>query len=178
MTAPIDSVVVLSRALDQTADVLDAIHPDQLGLPTPCSEWTVERLIGHVVQDPRNLLAMARGEDVDWSAEPGPIQVGHAEDFREAADDLIHHWHQQGDQADPASVDMQTAEFAVHAWDLHRATGQQRDLDEGVAEHALVFLQGALKPEMRGDAFKPEVPAPDGATAYERLAAFAGRDPR
>lgn len=178
MTAPIESVVVLSRALDQAADVLDAIHPDQLGLPTPCSQWTVEQLAAHVVQDPRNLLAMARGEEVDWSATPPPIQVGHAEDFREAADDLIHHWHQLGDEADPTTVDWQTAELAVHTWDLCRATGQQRELDEEVAERGLAFMQGTMKPEMRGDAFAPEVPAPDGAGPYERLAAFAGRTPR
>ena len=44
--------------------------------------------------------------------------------FRSAGDDLIHHWHQQGDNADPGQVDWQTAEFAVHTWDLCRATGQ------------------------------------------------------
>jgi hypothetical protein len=29
--------------------------------------------------------------------------------------------------------------------------------------------------DMRGDAFAPEQPAPAGADAYQRIAAFAGR---
>lgn len=37
------------------------------------------------------------------------------------------------------------------------------------------FMQASLKPEMREGAFAPEVAAPEGAGAYERLAAFAGR---
>jgi hypothetical protein len=36
MNAPNDSVVVLSRALDQAGDVLAAVHADQLAQPTPC----------------------------------------------------------------------------------------------------------------------------------------------
>ncbi len=102
MTTASDSVVVLSRALDQTADVLDGIRDDQLGLPTPCREWDVGRLVAHVVADPRNLLEMARGNPVDWSAEPATVTTGWAADFRSAADDLIHHWHQIGDEADPS----------------------------------------------------------------------------
>ena len=36
-------------------------------------------------------------------------------------------------------------------------------------------MQQGLTSENRGDAFGPEVEAPEGAGAYERLAAFAGR---
>jgi hypothetical protein len=36
-------------------------------------------------------------------------------------------------------------------------------------------MSAVMKPEMRGDAFGPERAAPDGASAYERIAAFAGR---
>ncbi len=35
MTTPHESVVVLSRALDQAGDVLAAVQPDQLTLSTP-----------------------------------------------------------------------------------------------------------------------------------------------
>ena len=37
------------------------------------------------------------------------------------------------------------------------------------------FMTATMKPETRGDAFAEEQAAPDGAGAYERLAAFAGR---
>ncbi|MCW2764952.1 MAG: hypothetical protein JWO11_911 [Nocardioides sp.] len=178
MTNAIESVVVLSRALDQTGDILTGIHEDQLTLPTPCGEWDVARLIAHVVASPRNFIEMARGEQPDWSAEPEPVGADWPAAFRSAADDLIHVWHEAGDSAEPTQVDWQTAEFALHAWDLARATGQSTNLDPDVALRGLAFMSGALTPENRGKAFGPEVPVPDDAPPYDRIAAFAGRDPR
>lgn len=177
MSTPIDSVVVLSRALDQTGDVLAAIHEDQLSLPTPCTEWDVARLAGHVINDPRALLEMARGNEVDWSAGPEPVTTGWAAQFRSAADDLVHFWHHAGDDADPGEVDWQSAEFAVHTWDLARSVGYAGPLDPEVAERGLAFMSRALTPENRGHAFGPAVPVPDDAPVYDRLAACAGRDP-
>ncbi len=178
MTSPTDAVIVLSRALDQTGDVLAAIHEDQLSLPTPCADWDVALLIGHVTTSPRNFLAMARSEDVDLTAAPVPATSGWAADFRSAADDLIHHWHQQGDDVDAGQIDMQTAELAVHTWDLARATGQSVDrLDPEVAERGLALMRGALTDENRGGVFRPAVDLPEDAPVYDRLAAWAGRTP-
>ena len=175
MTAPNESVVVLSRALDQAGDVLAAVHPDQLARPTPCGDWDVAQLIGHLVNAPVRFLEMARGAEPDWSAAPRPVSGGWAADFRSNADDLIHHWHQAGAAADTGQVDWQTAEIAVHTWDVARATGQSPPLLPEVAERGLAFMSGALTPENRGHAFGEEVSAPDDAPAYDRLAAFAGR---
>ncbi len=178
MNNPVESVAVLSRALDQIGDLLAAIHEDQLSLPTPCEEWDVEQLIAHLVAGPGVGIVMASGNTPDWSAEPAPISSNWAADFRSAADDLINVWHQAGESVDPRKVDWQTAEFAVHAWDLARATGESTDLDPEVARRGLAFLSGTLTtPERRGDYFAPEVPVPDHAPPYDRLAAFAGRDP-
>lgn len=177
MTSPHESVSVLSGALDQVGDVLTAVHEDHLSRPTPCSEWDVARLIAHLVNDPRTFIAMAQGQEVDWAAAPEPVTSGWAAEFRSGADDLIHLWHQAGDAAQPGQVDWQTAEFAVHAWDLAQAIGYAGRLDPEVAERGLAFMSGALTDENRSGAFGPEVPAPDGASAYERLAAFSGRSP-
>jgi uncharacterized protein (TIGR03086 family) len=177
LTTPITSVVVLSHALDQAGDVLAAVHEDQLSLPTPCGEWDVARLVAPIVATPRNFITMASGGKVDWSAEPEPVESAWASEFRSAADDLFHFWHQAGDAADPQQVDWQTAEFAVHTWDVARAIGYPHPLNPEVAERGLAFMSAALTPENRGTAFGPEVPAADDAPAYDRLAAFAGRTP-
>lgn len=175
MTTSHESVALLSRALDQTGDLLAAIHEDQLSLPTPCAEWDVAHLVAHVVQDPRTFLAMAQGHETDWSAAPPALSAGWTTTFRSVADDLIHHWHQAGDAAEPGQVDWQTAEFAVHAWDLARAIGYGHPLDPEVAERGLSFMSTSLSDENRGGAFGPEQSAPEGAAVQERLAAFSGR---
>ena len=175
MSAPNDSIVLLSRALDQLGDVLSAVHEDQLSKPTPCRDWDVKRLVAHIVADPGKLLEMSRGGQPDWSNDPDPVTGTWAADFRSSADDLIHFWHQAGDDANTGQIDWQTAEIAVHTWDLARATGQTPPLDPAVAERGLAFMSGALTPENRGQAFGEEVTAPEDAPAYDRLAAFAGR---
>lgn len=177
MSSPNDSVVVLNRALDQLGDVLSAVHRDQLSRPTPCADWDVSQLIGHVVAAPGHFLEMLRGGQPDWSAGPEPATDGWTAQFRSAADDLIHYWHQQGENADPGQVDWQTAEMAVHAWDLARATGQSTDLDPEVAQRGLAFMSAGLTPENRSPAFALEVSVPDDAPVYDRLAAWAGRKP-
>jgi uncharacterized protein (TIGR03086 family) len=176
MTSQNESVILLSRALDQAGDVLVAVHEDHLSKPTPCRDWDVSQLVAHLVADPGNLLAMARGDDVDWSAQPDAPPPSWAQVFRSAADDLMHHWHQQGDDADAGQVDWQTAEFAVHTWDLARAIRWPRPLDPEVAERGYAFMSQALTPENRGQAFSEEQTPPADAGPYERLAAFAGRN--
>ncbi|MCF6378038.1 hypothetical protein L2K70_10510 [Nocardioides KLBMP 9356] len=69
------------------------------------------------------------------------------------------------------------AEYAVHSWDLVRGTGASIDLDDSLAETGLAAMQGGLNEENRTGAFGSEVSVPDDASAYERLAAFSGRDP-
>jgi uncharacterized protein (TIGR03086 family) len=176
MTTSHESVAVLCRARVQAGDVLAAIKPDQLSLPTPCQDWDVEHLIRHLLADCANFVTMMKGDEPDWSAEPPPLPEDWAAAFRSAADDLIHLWHaREGDDGPPA--DMQTGEFAVHTWDLVRAVTSPVQLDPEAAERGLGFMSSALKPEMRGEAFGPEVSAPADGPAHDRLAAFAGRDP-
>lgn len=172
------AVIILNRALDQLGDVLTAVHEDHFGRPTPCSGWSVGDLVGHVLAAPGRFLEMGQGGHPDWSTDPAPPAEGWAAQFRASADDLIHFWHQQGDDAPAGSVDWQTAEFAVHTWDLARAIGRRTDrLDPEIAERGLAFMAGALTPGNRGGAFGPEVPVPEDAPVYDRLAGFAGRDP-
>ena len=80
-------------------------------------------------------------------------------------------------------VNMYLAELSTHAWDLALATGQLDRLDPFLAVPALDGARAMIKPEYRdmvapGSPFGAEVPPPPGAAAWERLAAFTGRDPR
>jgi uncharacterized protein (TIGR03086 family) len=170
-----DSVRVLIRALDQAGDVLDRVHADDLVSPTPCDNWSVSALVDHLVATPSRFLAGMRGEGLDWSAEPPHVEHGWGPEFRNHADDLVHAWHEL-EGAPPTPAQWQVAELAVHTWDLATAIGRSVErLDPEVAETALEFMHASLRPELRGQAFGPEQPAPPDAGPYARLAAFAGR---
>lgn len=174
---PADDVVrVLVRALDQAGDVLDHVHADDLDKPTPCADWDVSALVDHLVATPASFLTMMRGEQPDWSATPPHLDAGWAGEFRVHADDLTHQWHEL-DGSPPVPAGMQVAELAIHTWDLATALGRPTaELDPEVARAGLDFLRSNLEPQMRGDAFGEERPAPPGAGPYEELAAFAGRE--
>ena len=177
MANPHQAVVVLSRAIDQAGDVLASIHPDEWDRPTPCGDWSVRQLAAHLAVAPEHFLQQARGEEVDWVSEPEVADGLWAGHFRNHGDDLLHHWHDQPDDQ-AAQADWQSAELGVHTWDLVRALGRSQRLDDEVAERGLAFMQQGLTADNRGEAFGPAVDVPDDAPAYDRLAAFAGRDPR
>ena len=171
-----DSVRVLSVALDQAGDVLAQVHRDQLAAPTPCTDWTVGDLVDHLVAAPGRFLQAVRGEQPDWSATAEPAREGWAALFRSRADDLRHALHQLADADETLNADWQTAELAVHTWDLATAIGRgTADLDPAVAERGLAFMRENLTPDNRGDAFGAEQPIDSDANAYDRIAAFAGR---
>jgi uncharacterized protein (TIGR03086 family) len=174
---------LLVRALDQAHAVIAAIRPEQADLPTPCRSWNVSQLTNHVILDTSQFTETARG----GAYQPGE---GHLEPsswtaaFEHGAAGLLAAWREQVplDEAKTNRVSHQITEFAVHSWDIARATGQTRPLDEEIAAHALAWAQRSLKPEHRGDeargmAFGPEVPASPDAPAADRLAAFSGRRP-
>jgi uncharacterized protein (TIGR03086 family) len=168
-----DPTAVLRRALDQLAGLLDGVPVSALGEPTPCDPWTVGDLVDHVVAAPARFAQMARGEQVDWSATPSAGDEPAAA-FRANADDLL----RTLDAAEPGGVpvDWQCAELAVHTWDLATALGRPTgDLDAEVAERGLAFMRASMTDDNRAPAFGPEQPVPDGADAYQRAAAFAGR---
>jgi uncharacterized protein (TIGR03086 family) len=170
-----DDVRVLARAVDQAGDVLDHLHPDQLSLATPCQEWDVAALADHLVAAPGTFLMMLRGEQPDWTAPPAHVTGAWGPTFRVTGDDLVHAWHQGADAAG-TSADWQSAELALHTWDLATAIGYPLDrLDPEVADRGLAFMQANLTDENRGPVFGPEQPVSGDAGPYERIAAFAGR---
>lgn len=170
-------LTVLSRALDQAVSVIDGVQDSQLGDPTPCPGWDVRRLVAHLVAAPARFVEMSNGGQPDWSSDP-PIGLDEAgSSFRASADELLATWRAQGQDADTSMADWQTAEVAVHTWDLVRATGQVPDLDPEVADRGRAFMSAGLTDDNRAPAFGPEVQVPGDAPVYVRLAAVAGRAP-
>jgi uncharacterized protein (TIGR03086 family) len=172
---PDDDPAVLRRGLDQLAGLLDDVPSGALADPTPCPQWSVQDLVDHIVAAPSRFARMARGEEVDWSTTPSAGREPAAR-FRSHAEDLLRAVADGGAQDGSIPVEWQCAELAVHTWDLATALGRSTgDLDAEVAERGLAFMRASLTDDNRGPAFGPEQPAPEGADAYQRIAAFAGR---
>ena len=55
------SLDLLERALDQTGTVIARIRPDQVGSPTPCTEFDVRALVNHIVFDVQVFTAALSG---------------------------------------------------------------------------------------------------------------------
>jgi len=170
-----DDAEVLRRALDQLAALLDDVPREAMTNGTSCERWSVEDLVGHVVAAPAKFARMIRGESVDWSTPTPSAGDDPAATFRSHAEELLSAWREHDAGRGPA-LDWQCAELAVHTWDLAVATGRSTgDLDQDIAERGLAFMRANLTADNRGPAFGAEKQAADGADAYQRAAAFAGR---
>jgi uncharacterized protein (TIGR03086 family) len=165
------STSIVTRGLDQLGALLGAVTPESVERATPCSDWTIADLSDHIVNSTAGMATMARGGEPDWAAsihhdDPALALQREGRSLVEAL--------AASDSAFPEG--MAAAELAVHTYDLATALGRATaDLDPEVAEEGRAFMTSSMTDEMRGDAFGPEQPAPAGADAYQRIAAFAGR---
>jgi uncharacterized protein (TIGR03086 family) len=175
---------------DRSAAVADqviaAIKSDQLDDPTPCTEWTVRQLLNHLVSGNLVFVAMVEGGPrPDRSQDHlGGDPLGAFRDTLRrlragfARDGVLEETFPTPFGPGPGSllVHMRVNEMLIHSWDLAKATGQSTDLDPELAEECLAsFRSGRPIPRGGESPFGPEQPAPETATAADRLAAHMGR---
>lgn len=197
MTAP-DPRPLLRAALDQVGGLVADTPADALDRPTPCTDWDVRALLGHLVGVHRRVAHVgAGGHFADIDAVPEVAAGTHAAAIATARADIDRVWGLDGaDDADDAVLDRvltvpwgtmpgrfvgfgYVQELTVHAWDLAVATGRADGLDPALAEAVEENAHRVLPAEPRGGPipFGPPVPAAPDADAYTRLVAWLGRDP-
>jgi uncharacterized protein (TIGR03086 family) len=185
-----DPRLMLNRAFDQAAIVVNGVTPEQLHLPTPCREFDVAALLTHMVGAAGRVSSLARGErQTDDLPMPDDLDaIGWSAAFeacREAAaatwvdDEVLERkfelpW---GTFNGAFVAQMYTMELTVHAWDLAAATDQLAVLDDDLATNSLSAAYGMLPAEPRGGfiPFDAVVPVAEDAHAYHRLVAYLGR---
>lgn len=180
---------LLALARERAVPVMRGIPDAALGAPTPCAEYDVRALVGHlfqvIVQFQRLAAkeASAFGEAADVVAE--------SPDWRELlvreTDRLEAAWSAPGaEEGTTGAMDMPARlvgsmallDLTVHVWDLARATGQDFP---GADEAVVAELAGAVEElgpmARRTGVFGEPVPEGEGASAFERLLARTGRAP-
>lgn len=175
-----DPVAFHRQALDVAQGVVDSIDRSQFELPTPCDEWNVRQVLEHIIGGNRRIAGnpAAEGEDVigdDLSAAYTASAAGAAAAF--AAEGGLDRMYtlKIGEFPGHFAVLARSTDQLAHAWDLARATGMSTDLSPDLYVVALDLMQTRFATVGRSVSFADEKPAPDGATAADRFAAFAGR---
>lgn len=191
---PAATKTLFAPVLSQLARVVE-VHDDQLVLPTPCRSWAVADLRRHILawlqffaaalNDPPG--ATERLDPDTWDLGPhqrsadivrqAAADIGSAIDAGAATALVVM---SQARMAGDAVLAMALGEYLVHGWDLAASTGRTWEPADVAAEPALAFLHTTIAPEYRGPDsgfFDQEVPAPQGASAFDQLLCFAGRHP-
>ncbi|MGW5720659.1 TIGR03086 family metal-binding protein [Amycolatopsis sp. NPDC003865] len=175
----------LATASAATSALLDAIGPGQWAAPTPCDEWTVRDLTGHLVG--MDLVVTAMLSDTpppDRAADH--LGTDPAAAFRRSSAALRAAASRPGvlDRVRTTPVGTTTgterlrwriADLLAHCWDLGQATGRSPNPPDDLVERALAFTQDRLPSQQRGGRFAEPRPVPADAPALDRLAAFTGR---
>ncbi|MDQ1384348.1 MAG: hypothetical protein QOG65_1727 [Actinomycetota bacterium] len=193
-------------ATTTATEVIGAIRPEQLTNPTPCAEFDVRDLLGHLVGVVQRVAAMGRGNDPMTVGElPEVADSGWASAWRAAVDDADDAWRDESALERTIVLPWATdsganallgyvSEITVHTWDLAQGTGQHPVWDDDTAERALRLMHQWLPGEHRAeifaevrnrmgldadtpDAFAAVVPVPDDASPIDRLVAWNGRRP-
>jgi uncharacterized protein (TIGR03086 family) len=183
---------LFARSLAQTEQQVAAVRPDEMGNRTPCADYDVRALLGHVVAVLHKIARVGAGADVrdapdvidgiDDNGWVGAVARARSDVERVWADDtmldrmLTLPW---ATLPGRAVLDAYAHEFTVHSWDLAHATGRLAELDPDLAGHALDAFPAFAPPEARSGEgrFGPVVPVPEDADVYTRLAAYLGRRP-
>lgn len=165
--------------------LIDRIAADQWTAPTPCAQWNVRDLVGHLVGLNLVFVAMLEGSPMP---ERGTDQLGAdpAGAFRQSAAALRAAAALPGvlerSQATPLGVATgaerlrwRIADLLVHGWDLGRATGVRAELPDDLAVQALEFVRAQLPGQPRTGRFDDPQPVSDDAPVMDQLAAFTGR---
>jgi len=166
------------------------VAPGQLDGPTPCTDFSVRDLLGHLVFVLRRVSAIGRGEDI--ASVPATTGIGDtewSETWNRAAREVLAAWSEPevlertmilpfGQLSGAAAIAVYTGEITIHTWDLATATDQRPEWDDGTVAAALVAYQRVL-PSSRppGVPFGPAVAIDDDRPLIEVLAAWSGRQP-
>jgi uncharacterized protein (TIGR03086 family) len=160
--------------------------PSELDIQTPCTEWKVRDLFGHLYGGATTFAAVVAGEEPPADVTPPPDDELPGAVVR-AATAIDAAFRQPGALERvvatpfgemPAEVFARVLAFdlLMHTWDLATATGRPVDVPEDVVAEIDAFARQAVQPEMRVPGiFGPEVEPPAGASTLERLVAFSGR---
>ena len=171
------------------ADVVAGLPDEGLGAPTPCPDYDVAGLLGHLLHRGPQLVGAASKEGVPAGEQVPADPATWRAALVALVDRLAEAWSQpaawegttriEGPMEMPASTigGIVLAEMVVHGWDLARATGQQPTWPGPLLDQVHQDMTAMAEMGRRMGAFGPEVAVSADASPLDRLLGVVGRDP-
>lgn len=178
-----------AEALRGFDELVHRIGRDQWADPTPCTEWTVRDLLGHLVYEQLWAPELLGGATME--------QVGDRYDGEQLGDHPVRRWETASRAARRAFEEtgretvhvsfgeipladygwQMTGDLAVHGWDLAVAIGAEYRIGDALAEDLLAELGPQVSGWQGGGIFAAPVATGPDATPSDKLVALLGRDP-
>jgi uncharacterized protein (TIGR03086 family) len=179
-----DDIEMLRQVVDHTGKLVGGVAADQWTAATPCEQWDVRTLVGHLVSGDAGIAAAVRGEHLKPPSVEDP-----AADFGYVSDDLIAAFSEpdaldrrvvlpMGSVPGASALWIRVVEHVVHGWDLARATGQQPAYGEKATKTALKFSRDLMeRADLSHRPFADPQPVAEDAAHLDKLVALLGRTP-
>jgi uncharacterized protein (TIGR03086 family) len=181
---------LLAGAISYALGACALIAPGEMTLPTPCPDWNLGRLLGHLGDSIADLETVIRTGCLDLDHPPGPLGPAGddpVETVRDQAAQLLcvsyaapecpERFVTIGGLPLPAGLVTCTGavEIAVHGWDVMAALGGGAPIPAALATRMLRLYPLILAG--RENLFADPVEVPAEACPGDRLVGYLGRQP-
>jgi uncharacterized protein (TIGR03086 family) len=164
---------------DRFTAVVDAAH--DWSAQSPCTEWTAEQVLDHVLSTQRGYLDKQGAELGDLpDGDPGAAWHAHVDGVRDAMADESFATREFDGYFGRTTVEEQLANFygfdmLVHRWDLGSAVGAPVTFDDDELDRLETAMNGLGDMLYSEGVCKPALEVPDDATRQQQLLARLGR---
>ncbi len=187
-----DPIAALDASAARVVQLVENVDRSQWSRATPCADWNVRELVGHLIATMRGHVDLLHGGPVsDLSTVLEQQAVAGGDDLLTAVTDAatavraafaepgalertVHHL--IGDMPGSRLLEIRITENVVHGWDLATALGLPAVIDDALADHVYQYLapRAEMLPATGYYARPRRTPAAD-AEVQERLLALVGR---
>jgi len=173
-------------ALGWVTQLMTAVQATQFSDRTPCEEFDVRSLLGHLIGTAHRGLATARGiptrdiphvvtdiPDAELASTYTALSASahQAWSHLAAADMVVAPW---GPCTAQEAARGFTVETITHGWDLAVAIGQPSDAPNGIADRCLSYAASIIPNRLRGVMYDGPVLSAEAVSTTEQLAHLLG----
>ena len=184
-------IEMYESAVSALAPIMAGVTAAQINSGTPCTEWSVQSLINHALAVQAFANSTISGTTGDMAA-MGQVDhalpsKGAAAAFKAITDTTLATLKSAnlevtvktpfGEMPGGNFIMIPITDMIIHKWDLAKATGQNTDIDDALAELGLAALTPAFSGGRDAAFFGTEVTVAAGASAQDRLLGLSGRTP-